>query len=182
MSSDNYHLIRRAGNRWALTDESASNADEADTDPVVALWHPTPIDSPRVRWFDDLDAARAAAANSYAEYGTVEALHDDATDDTFANRLAAVAGSIDGTYCEHLRSNDHAAKTATLHLGDVTVTIAAADPDRADAWDRVCEYTTWVSATAPGGLTALNPTVAANARAEAAQRHADSLDDVDEPL
>lgn len=154
MSADNYVLIRRVGDRFAVTDESASEQLYAEEHPIGALWHPTPVDSPRVRWHDTIEEARGDAHSVYAEYGITEDIEGDHAGDTLAARLARTAGSLEGTYLEHMRTNDHAAGTATLHLGDVTVTVASPAGD----WERVCEYTSWLSATTPDGLAGLDPT------------------------
>ena len=66
-SSDNYLLIRRASGRFGVSDESASNAEHAEEHPVGALFHPSTIDSPRIRWHDTLEAARRDAHSSYSE-------------------------------------------------------------------------------------------------------------------
>lgn len=142
-SSDNYLLIRRASGRFGVSDESASNAEHAEEHPVGALFHPSTIDSPRIRWHDTLEAARRDAHGSYAEYGVIEAIDPDHTGDTFATRLATVAAALEGTYVEELRTNGHEGCDATLHPGDVAVTVASPAGD----WERVCEYTSWLSAT-----------------------------------
>lgn len=149
VSADNYLLIRRAGDRFVVSDESASAQVDIERHPVATLQHPCPIDSPGVVWFDDLDAARRHAHGCHSEYGIEEDLERDATGDTFAERLGELAAALSDTHTEHLRRNDGTAGTATLHIGAVTVTVAAAD------WDDVYTYAEWLSATTPAALSAL---------------------------
>lgn len=97
MSADNYFLIRRVGTRYALSmefesarvdlDESTGEFDRA----LAEMGATSPIDAPGITWFDDLDAARVAAAEEYSEYGTSEDVERDAVGDTWAGRLSRLA-------------------------------------------------------------------------------------------
>lgn len=90
MSSDNYFLIRRVGGRFAVSMEFASDANVFDQVPPC-LSGSTPIDSPRIIWFDDLNLARDYTFGEYTEHGVVEDLTWDHWEDTLARRYLKAA-------------------------------------------------------------------------------------------
>ena len=157
MSADNYLLIRRAGARYAVTDESASS-DAEDQTPLTALSHPTPIDSSSVRWFETLEGALAWADRQHSEYGVEVDTERDAAWDTQAARLAAAAEHLKDKLS--LRSTSGHRDEIVLDLGPVTVTITATGtPDAFDVADYLCAVLPESLATALAGqLAAHDPT------------------------
>ena len=132
MSSDNYYLIRRAGERYAVTNESESARMDLDSEvplekAIAGLYSPAPIDSRRVAWFDDESAASAHAHGKYSEYGVESDTATDSSEDTFASRLTRVLQAVaslvpDG---DLVQSNHHEANAVTLHWGPYDIRIDA---------------------------------------------------------
>lgn len=144
MSADNYLLIRRAGDRFAVSDESASAPDPGDgVAGILGAW--SPIDSPGVTFHDTLTEAWAAAERSYSEYGIVDSSDVDAAGDTSTARLAAAAAAIADRF--PLEASSWTSDGGlVLHFGPVTVTVNAEhDQDRSDMG-------AWIEATAPAVL------------------------------
>jgi hypothetical protein len=154
VSSDNYYLIRRAGGRYGVSMEFASDDLGDDRGPVAAAIQPVratrAVDDPHVRWFDDLDDARAFAHGEYSEYGVTEDIKSDWTGDTRAARLARAAAQLleidEGMYDWDLLESHHNANEVVVWMGDMKVTVQA--PTMQQAHD----FTDWLWVTSPGAL------------------------------
>lgn len=143
MSADNFHLIRRAGDRFVVTMEFA--ADREGTGAVAsALAGPAPVDDRSAVWFDSLDDARDYCDDDWTEYGIVEDVDGDASDDTLVARLVAVARVLEER-CP-MSGPCFEASQVTLQFGETVVSVTGPD-----AW-AVGE---WLAATAPERIGAL---------------------------
>ena len=145
MSADNYILIRRVGQRYAVSDESASAAAENSGSVAGLLSATTPVDGLGVELHDDLDSARNAALRRYSEYGLSEMIDTDSSDDTWAARLHTAGAALADRFAfggwETCGDG-----TITLDYGAAKVVIAASDGG--DAWDRA----EWFEATHPAAV------------------------------
>ena len=130
MSSDNFYLIRRVGERFAVTNESESARMERDNeDPlasaIAGLFSPAPVDSPRIAWFDDESSASTYADNEYSEYGVETNTATDSSEDTYASRLARVLRTVAGLVPDGgvMQSNNHQDNSVTLHWGPYDIRV-----------------------------------------------------------
>lgn len=148
MSSDNFYLIRRAGDRYAVSMEFASDEEDAEH-PAGRLDFPQPIDSPRIAWFDDHTAAVDYAFSKYSEYGVSDKSDSDQASDTRAERLSVVATELALRY--ELESMSWNEGSVVMDFGPVTVTIAQ-NADTAGTKDQTRDLAEWIMATAPEAL------------------------------
>jgi hypothetical protein len=147
MSSDNFYLIRRAGTRYAVTDESESarmelSSEDPMTSALAGLSSPAPIDSLRIAWFDDESAASTYAHGEYSEYGVETDTSTDASTDTYASRLARLLRTVaalvpDGSV---VQSNHHEANAATLHWGPYDIRVDGPSFEAAASLAAAIEY------------------------------------------
>jgi hypothetical protein len=130
VSGDNFFLIRRAGSRYAVSSESASEATRRE-DPVwlarsVALFFtPTPIDAPQLVWFDDEDAAVAYAKGGDLECDVRVDTHSDSSHDTQSSRVDPLMHGIASIVPPEgvVRSNHPDNNAVTLHIGEYQVRV-----------------------------------------------------------
>jgi hypothetical protein len=138
VSSDNFYLVRRAGERYAVSMEFASSVPDHDPrsaldDAVARFYYPTPIDSPNLVWFDSAPAALDYAHGEYSEYGVDTDTSADSAGDTRMSRLIALLGAIT-PFAEGIgQVNDHENSAVTLQRGSFQVKVTADSFDEASA-------------------------------------------------
>lgn len=157
MSADNLYLVRRAagpdGDRFAVSMEFASSFWDDELDSYVDT-RSTPIDDPRVVWFDSLDAACEYAGAEYSEYGVHVDVAGDSSGDTRAARLLAGARKLaadldDGGLWNSARPGADGSVTVAGEFASFTIRTRDGDP--AAAW-RLAD---WLTATSPEHLIAI---------------------------
>jgi hypothetical protein len=150
MSSDNYYLVRRVGERFLVSMEFASNDDVEGrlASAIVAVNTPRPIESEAVRWFDSESEAVEAAGKHYAEYGVVVDVERDASGDTFVERLAACAVAYDDELDADWEFAAKDGDKVVVGVGPFEVTISAKDGVNPG------DYADWLVATTPRALAA----------------------------
>jgi hypothetical protein len=130
--------------------EFASDRDvEGELELAMAGLHsPRAIDDAALVWFDSEVAAVAAGCAQYSEYGVEIDTEDDASADTFANRLSVVAELFDERLGAEFGFSARGDQCVVVGIGPFELTVRARDGAQAE------NYVDWLMATTPAALAA----------------------------